>query len=857
MTIVEQITEWVNQPDKAGWWRFTVRKALELGELSQPDYEEIYQIAKMEFGLTAKVHDFDSLVSLVAPAGFGVEEEAYNLTSISQVSHVSSLSSDQRIQFSPTGITVVYGDNGVGKSSYAKILKNACLTRGDAPEVIPNIFTGANGTPSAVIEVESNGTSQLLTWQKGGDNHAPLKSIRVFDSYSSAHYLSKSDSIDYRPAALALLDEVVNAASYISAKCTSDVAGLRQSLVLPQMHSDTAASELATTINSITTIAQVEAHCATDDEAEALPTLQLEHRELTTNTPKVLRQRYQSKRKSLEPFRDFLLELNNRLGDRALKDCEMLYQKSVTTREASNRLGEEAFSRLPIDKIGSHEWQVMWKAVETFVSEANPGKGFPPAEGEICPTCLQTIGEESSARLDSFHQYLKNEIHKEASAANKAFKDALTVINSANTDTQPYIPVLELVGGFNADLREKLGSLISAFIARKDAALGKTPDFSRSSLDLGPLEWLDAQIKSLSEKEAGVKDDEAQAKTIADKLKVIQETEDRLKIREYKQAILDEIEKAKLRDKYSKLSGTTTSSAVTRKNTEISASSSIAQIHDYFIEELRILGFKHYAVEAATRGSRGKQMLSLKLSGNGSKLPDIASEGEQKCISLAGFLAELRVDDRKSAVIFDDPVNSLAQKWRLKFAERISEEAKHRQVIVLTHDLPFLMMLQETAEEINVLALTRNSTTTGLLLDRLPWDSMKTAARINDLKGRLPELRKLFDENEEAFQVQARSTYIDMRKAWERLIEEWLIKGIVERFGRGVKPTNVRYLVDTQESDVATINDAMNKCSRCCHDTASELGATYPDVDELEQDINDFEAYFKELRTRRNARNSS
>ena len=502
MTIIEQITEWVNQADKAGWWRFAIRKALELGELSQSDYEEIYQVAKMEFGLIEKTPDFDSSVSQVTSTGFGIEEEAYNLTSISQVSHVSSLSSDQRIQFSPTGITVVYGDNGVGKSSYAKILKNACLTRGDAPEVIPNVFTGTGGTPSAAIEVESNGTSQSLTWHKGGEAHPSLKSIRVFDSHSSVHYLSKSDSIDYRPAALILLDELLNAASYISTKCTSDVAGLRQSLVLPQMHPDTAASKLATAINSKTTVTQIETHCAADVEAEALKILLQDYRELTTNTPKVLRQRFQSKRKSLEPFRDFLLELNNRLGDKALKECEDLYQKSVTTREASNRMGQETFTGLPVDKIGSHEWQIMWKAVETFVSEANPGNGFPPVKGEACPTCLQPIDEESSAQLDSFHQYLKNEIHKEAAKAAKAFKGALAVINSVSTDTQPYISVLDLAGGFNSEIREKLDSLVSAFIARKEAAFRNAPNFSHSPLGLGPLEWLNAQIKSLSEKVA-------------------------------------------------------------------------------------------------------------------------------------------------------------------------------------------------------------------------------------------------------------------------------------------------------------------------------------------------------------------
>ena len=45
--------------------------------------------------------------------------------------------------------------------------------------------------------------------------------------------------------------------------------------------------------------------------------------------------------------------------------------------------------------------------------------------------------------------------------------------------------------------------------------------------------------------------------------------------------------------------------------------------------------------------------------------------GEQRCISIACFLAEMQADKRKSAVIFDDPVNSLSHQWSQRVAKRI------------------------------------------------------------------------------------------------------------------------------------------------------------------------------------------
>ncbi len=97
MTLIEQITKWVNQPANAGWWIFTIRKALESGELGATDHEKIYEVAKMEFGLATKSTDYNSLVAPVTATGFGAEDKAYKLVSISQVTDVSALSSNQVI----------------------------------------------------------------------------------------------------------------------------------------------------------------------------------------------------------------------------------------------------------------------------------------------------------------------------------------------------------------------------------------------------------------------------------------------------------------------------------------------------------------------------------------------------------------------------------------------------------------------------------------------------------------------------------------------------------------------------------------------------------------------------------------
>jgi hypothetical protein len=202
MLIASRICDFVNNENKPNWWRFIVSKAMECGDLSSVEFEKAYMIAKMEFGLEQKSVDYQSLIKPVEAIGYDEEVEEIRLTAIGNISNISTLVPNNRVDFSKNGLTVIYGNNGSGKSSYAKILKNACLTRGESPKLRANIFEETVGIPSAEFHIESNGLPEIIKWNNQLESHPSLKSIRVFDSSSSIHYLSKADTLDLKPALL-------------------------------------------------------------------------------------------------------------------------------------------------------------------------------------------------------------------------------------------------------------------------------------------------------------------------------------------------------------------------------------------------------------------------------------------------------------------------------------------------------------------------------------------------------------------------------------------------------------------------------------------------------------------------------
>jgi wobble nucleotide-excising tRNase len=75
------------------------------------------------------------------------------------------------------------------------------------------------------------------------------------------------------------------------------------------------------------------------------------------------------------------------------------------------------------------------------------------------------------------------------------------------------------------------------------------------------------------------------------------------------------------------------------------------------------------------------------------ELVHIVSEGERRAVGLAFLLAELSTMAADSGIILDDPVSSFDDDRRQFIAERLMAEARRRQVIVFTHDLPFVAYL--------------------------------------------------------------------------------------------------------------------------------------------------------------------
>lgn len=150
--IYEQITDWLSRQPK--WFSYALH-ASAVGEATDQIVEAIAQKACQENGLEVPFGDDAPL-----PKEFTEEdllslkssEKTIVLDSITANKGVNALADDAELKLERDGITVVYGENGSGKSGFSRLIRNSCTSRAGATELLPNVFK-ATGPSVATYRV--------------------------------------------------------------------------------------------------------------------------------------------------------------------------------------------------------------------------------------------------------------------------------------------------------------------------------------------------------------------------------------------------------------------------------------------------------------------------------------------------------------------------------------------------------------------------------------------------------------------------------------------------------------------------------------------------------------------------------
>jgi hypothetical protein len=792
------------------------------------------------------------------------------LRQIHSVSHVNALAPDQHLILHRAGLTIVYGDNGSGKSGYARILKKACRARssGRSEEIIPDIYDPNPGTPSGTIEYASNGQNCTCEWRLGQAADAALSSVSVFDSRTANVHVDETNDVAYTPFPLKLLARLAQISKSVGDKLTAQINRLQaqtpQAIRQPACDPTSPVGQLMSRLSANTNPDLIETLATlTATEFDRLAQLTAD---LGGDPARAARQ--------LEAIKGrvdaFLLRLDRLLAAIEAQSAAHLRQLATNSRTAS--LAAEAasaslFRDEPLRTVGSEVWQALWESARAFsLQEAYPGRDFPVTDpGSVCVLCQQELDSAATDRLRRFEGFVRDDSQRRAETARVDYATALDAFRGC---TISIADLKELLG----TLRDELRSDALASDVRRAAlhALWRHRQIMRhhadtaSAMDAPIVDYdrqgisdclgdLNTRITALTAEA----DSPARAALLAEKAAL----SDREWLANLKSDVLAETERLKEIGQLEEANRSTPTNRITAKSTEVARALVTDALRAQFAREVASFDIADLAVELRPQTSaygvpRFKVALARKPTAS---VGQVLSEGEHRCVALAAFMAELATTGDRSGIVFDDPVSSLDHMHREAVAKRLIAEATQRQVIVFTHDLAFLFELTRAAEEadptphVALSAVSRGSDKAGYCQSEPPFKARRVRDITESLGNQLARERYHFDQgNDDEWRKTVKHIAGALRDTWEIAVED-AVAHVIRRLSHRVKTEGLVKLTAVTTQDCVAMRDAFGRCSELLHSAAIELNRPLPRPERLAQEIGGLEAWANDLRQRQAA----
>jgi energy-coupling factor transporter ATP-binding protein EcfA2 len=232
---------------------------------------------------------------------------------------------------------------------------------------------------------------------------------------------------------------------------------------------------------------------------------------------------------------------------------------------------------------------------------------------------------------------------------------------------------------------------------------------------------------------------------------------------------------------------------------------------------------------------------------------DVLSEGERRSVALAFFLAEVAASKHRGGIIIDDPVSSLDHSRRSYVARRLVAESAIRQTIVFTHDIVFLLELEDQITKVSGSCerrvIFRSAGSSGVLAKAAPWIIQNVKSRIGTLRNDLQKLQALERADDpEAFRLATKAWFELLRETWERVVEEKVFNGVVSRFSPGIQTQRLAKVLVTAGMAKA-VEEAMTQASAWTHDQGAALGKPTATGADLKQALDDLETFCGQFKT--------
>ena len=845
-------TEWLTQRPK--WLQVAAKRLLASSNLNDAAISELAVLCQQEAN-----NEFPDIDCSIPSGAFDIHDsEEIRLCSISEVAGVNKLAPRKPLDLGNSNIAVVYGQNGSGKSGYVRLLKHICGARDCIRgQLHNNVFSTEEVAQKAKISFLKSSSPAEHEWSGQGicDD---LCSVDIFDTSFGRVFMGSEDEVSYEPPVLSFFSRLIDVCERVASKLDADTGALKSKMPsIPNSYVGSTGAVWVEKLSAKTPTDEVEAHCSFTLENET--ELQDLQKRISEKSPAEKAKQFRTKKSHADGLVNDVQTYLNQLSDDNCKRIIAAKKKSILKISAAETAAKDVFSGAKIEGVGSEIWKELWSAARKYSEEtAYTGQEFPHVQDDsVCLLCHQPLSEEAKQRFTSFESYIKGETQKQATDAARDAKQAI--------DALPDIPSAEALktkidaaGIENQDIIKALNDTLTTLQGRKSKVPSLDSEDSLGSTNQSP-EWI-KEIGKISQgyegsakkyEEDAAKDNRAE---LQGKLKNLQAKK---WLAEQKTAIQEEVNRLQALDRIQEAKKKTNSRSLSTKKGELAEALITDAFVQRFNDELKALGASRLKVKLIkSKVSKGKVLHTLQLDGAAHNLNEVLSEGENRIVSIAAFLADVTGRTYPAPFVFDDPISSLDQDYEEAVVQRLCAIASERQVIIFTHRLSLLGMVQDYAKKVaiepEIICIREESWGTGEPGDT-PLFAKKPDKALNQLiNDRLSKAKKLLNEHgKEVYEPYAKALCSDFRILLERMIECELVADVVQRYRRAINTMGkIGNLAKISEADCSYFDDLMTKYSRYEHSQPLEAPVPLPEPDELETDFNALKKWQEDFKSR-------
>ncbi len=700
----DYLLEYKTKKEISNWIKLLIQKIVDTnGKISDKDKEQIF------IGLL-KENNFESIKNNSTSQNEEVTEfqDKIKTTSINQqltlqkITHkkgVNAIMTNQSIIFS-SSCTILYGLNGTGKSGYFRIIHE--LAGGNKTKnILENIYKQGNGLEVDIDFLLNKKTRNTHKWQdRNKRGIAPFNQIKVFDSEYLPIFLNeRENSVNIEPLGLnlfhiitSIIDEFKIRLEELAQQQKNQKPDLQ--FLIDLIHSenfklflqkDSLTKEENKQLDNSKTISS--------EEVAELVKLKQDCVSLEKNNTEDSKKVLSQEKKEIDDLKDYItnLKIYIEIFNKNISSSIIDYLGKKKKRDESVKQFE-VLKNIPSQD--TDEWQSFIESAKDY--DIKIKQSVFDKSGK-CIYCHQLLSEDAIKLIQAYSQYLGDQSQQKFKDADDNIEELKTKLDDLIIEYPFSENLKKMLNGINNKQKQTFKTLIDQILekAKKhkknlmNILENKILISEKYSLNLLLMDVKLAELSNIKQKNLDnlYQSESKKTQKIMDLKRKIYKLEDKQNISKWKTKIEDYFSRCQTMQNYSTASQAINTRGITELGSKAHDELLTDSIRKTFEDELKALGKDIEVNLEKTGAGKGTVRTRLKILGN--DVRDILSDGEQKAVGLALFLAEIESQDNDYPIVFDDPVTSVDHEVADLLAKKLLKMSTERQIIIFTHNKLF------------------------------------------------------------------------------------------------------------------------------------------------------------------------